>query len=116
MWLLGIELRDSGRAISALNAESSLQPCPNFFIFKLKMGQDWVIYQKKKKKKKRVLFWFMVLIQSPGSPDGDSLILALGGSGHHLGRDREGKVPEHLWVWHQRMKARSVVLTCSLEN
>jgi hypothetical protein len=31
MWLLGIELRTSGRAVSALTVEPSLQP-PIFFI------------------------------------------------------------------------------------
>jgi hypothetical protein len=36
MWLLGTELRTSGRAVSALNPEPSLQPKKEFSLFVLK--------------------------------------------------------------------------------
>jgi hypothetical protein len=42
MWLLGIELRTSGRAVIALNREPSFQPDFDFLILLLLLSKCWL--------------------------------------------------------------------------
>jgi hypothetical protein len=45
MWLLGIELRTSGRAVSALNLWA-ISPAPNTCFYKLLTFRGWLFTQK----------------------------------------------------------------------